>query len=67
MNFQLDSKLYSLNEYIVIYNFQNICILHHCCTTHLNPRSIIQSTLVNPTYSVPTLGLSDYEGVGITR
>ena len=27
----------------------------------------IQSTLVNPTYSVPTLGLSDYEGVGIMR
>ena len=26
----------------------------------------IQSTLVNPTYSVPTIGLSDYEGVGIT-
>ena len=29
--------------------------------------SAIQSTLVNPTYSVPTLGLSDYAGVGITR
>ena len=27
---------------------------------------IIQSTLVNPTYSVPTLELSVYEGVGIT-
>ena len=27
---------------------------------------LVQSTLVNPTYLVPTIKLSDYEGVGIT-
>ena len=30
-------------------------------------RSTVQCNLVNPTYLVPAIKLSDYEGVGITR
>ena len=34
--------------------------------TDITVSKVVQSTLVNPTYLVPTIKLSDYEGVGIT-